>query len=34
MLLEDARFTVHEDGREMIVTSVSTWDSQRQSNNG
>ena len=31
--LEDARFTVYEDEREMIVTYVSTCGLQRQSNN-
>ena len=33
-LLYDARFTIYEDEREMIITSVSTCGLQRQSNEG
>jgi len=32
--LEDARFTVYEDEREVIATNVSTCGLQRQSNKG
>jgi len=34
MWLEDARYTVYEDEREMIVTYVSTCRLQSQSNKG